>query len=57
MKLQNVFLVLLVALFISCGGTEKKAPSYSSGKSVQKTVEKAPEKQLKKSWKNQKLLI
>ncbi|MCD8404834.1 cytochrome c [Tenacibaculum dicentrarchi] len=48
MKLQNVFLVLLVVLFISCGGTEKKAPSYSSGKSVEKTVEKVPKKQFEK---------
>ncbi|MBE7685693.1 c-type cytochrome [Tenacibaculum piscium] len=52
MKLQNVFLVLLVALFMSCGGKEKKAPSYSSGKTVtkavEKTVEKAPEKKVEK---------
>ena len=29
MKLQSVLLIMLVALFLSCGGKEKKGPSYS----------------------------
>lgn len=42
MKLQNVFLVMLIALFISCGGGEKKDTSNSK-KPAKKAIVKKTE--------------
>ena len=53
MKLQNVFLITLIALFISCGGEEKKKPSYNSTPAkkavVKKTTTKKVEKKVEKT--------
>lgn len=48
MKLQNVLLIMLVALFISCGGEQKKKPSYSSPPAKKETVKKEPAKKVQK---------
>ncbi|CAM1354707.1 c-type cytochrome [Tenacibaculum insulae] len=48
MKLQNVFLVMLVALFISCGGKEKKETTNNSPKTKKAVVKKEPAKKVVK---------
>ena len=44
MKLQNVLLIMLVALFINCGGKEKKGPSYSKAPVKKEVVKKVDTK-------------
>lgn len=48
MKLQNVVFIMLTALLISCGGKEKKAPSYNSTTVKKEAVEKTPTKKAEK---------
>jgi mono/diheme cytochrome c family protein len=40
MKLQNIFFIMLIGLFVSCGGKEKKAPSYGKSAVKKEVVEK-----------------
>lgn len=38
MRLQNVLMIILITLFISCGGKEKIEPTYNSSKTKKETV-------------------
>jgi mono/diheme cytochrome c family protein len=48
MKLQNLLLILFITLLISCGGKEKKSPSYKSSTPKKEVVKKAPVKKATK---------
>ena len=47
-KLQKGFLFILVSIFISCGGKEKKVPSYNSSKEKKQVIKTVPVESIEK---------
>ena len=48
MKLQNLLTAIIIVAFISCGGNDKKKPSYNSSTVKKEVVKKEPVKKVAK---------